>query len=373
MLMGFFFWSAVLVQLFFYGFVFSRLAFGRSESEYETKSGGKWQAVTVLICARNEAENLRRFLPYVLQQNYPDFEVVVVNDGSTDNTAAVLNDLAKNNTRLHIVTLNDDRQQRQLKGKKYALAAGIKASRNDILLLTDADCKPESDDWVALMAQAFEQESCEVVLGYSPYAKQGGFLNKLVQYETIYAAMQYLSLAILGMPYMGVGRNLSYRKKLYSKGGGFDNHGKLLSGDDDLFVNRMANKHNTKVSIHRSSFCTSIPPTSYGKWVRQKSRHVSTGKHYAPLHVVILFALYASHSLFYIGFFGLMASAGLSKLALGAAALRMGMMCFVFWGALKKLNHTDLLFFIPFLDFLFVLYYLAALPTSLTGFSRKWD
>jgi cellulose synthase/poly-beta-1,6-N-acetylglucosamine synthase-like glycosyltransferase len=234
-------------------------------------------AVSVIICARNEAENLKKNLPLILEQDYKNFEVIVVNDRSEDETEDVLNKLASKYSHLKISTVRDD--PKFTCGKKLALTLGIKASANEWLLLTDADCIPASKDWLSLMQRNFSQKT-EIVIGYGGYIKEPGLLNLIIRFETAFTALFYLGLAKAGKPYMGVGRNLAYRKSLFFRNNGFATHTALTSGDDDLFVNETATSENTVIEMHPDSFTWSSAETSYIDWYRQKKRHLSTGSRY---------------------------------------------------------------------------------------------
>lgn len=265
----------------------------------KNKNFDKEKPVSVIICAKNEADNLLQNLPIVLSQNYQTFEVIVVNDASTDNTAQVLILFKKLYANLRIITLEND-DNRNLKGKKYALSIGIKASSYDFLVLTDADCQPASSQWLQYMTLNNQIEANKyqknkqnpskekIILGYSPYFYHNTWLNACIQYETLLTAMQYLSYTIVGIPYMGVGRNLAYSKEIYQKNNGFLPHANLISGDDDLFISRAANRNNTFITLHPHSFCYSKPPETWQQWINQKQRHLSTPTHYKPLNQLLL-------------------------------------------------------------------------------------
>lgn len=233
--------------------------------------------VSVIICARNEAINLKQYLPSILGQDHPDFEVIVVNDCSEDETDMVLAELKTVYPRLKISTINKD--PRFLHNKKLAQLIGIKAAKNEILLLTDADCQPESETWLRQMTAPLA-DGKEIVLGYGGYFRAGGLLNSYIRYDTMFIAMQYTGLAMSGLPYMGVGRNLAYRKDLFMRGNGFSSHYHIPSGDDDLFVNANATAGNTSVVLGSGSFTRSVPATSLKQFIRQKRRHMTTANHY---------------------------------------------------------------------------------------------
>ena len=242
--------------------------------------------VSIVICARNEAISLQKNLPAILEQDYSDFEVIVVNDCSEDNTDMVIAELRQTYPHLRSTTINKDKKFTH--GKKLALAVGIKGAEHEWLILTDADCKPTSKNWIYSMQHNFSEDA-SIILGYGGYRRRKGLLDKFIRFDTLYIAMQYLGLAISGKPYMGVGRNLAYRKSLFFKSKSFSQHSHLLSGDDDLFINQVATKNNTKVELHKDSQVVSEPVRTWRKWMQQKRRHLTT------------FSYYRSGSKFYLG------------------------------------------------------------------------
>ncbi|MBK6346657.1 MAG: glycosyltransferase [Bacteroidales bacterium] len=273
---------ALLIQLIYYWFIFSRLAF-YNESKRGVKEPG--EPVSVIICAKNEYHNLVRFLPIVLSQNYPEFEVVVVNDASDDDTYYLLRELADKYPHLKLVNITQNLNF--FTGKKFPLSIGIKSAKYELVLLADADCYPSGPDWIESMQSAFTGKT-EIVLGYGPYAPQPGILNKIIRFDTLMVAVQYMSLALAGMPYMGVGRNLAYRKSLFFNIGGFVKHYKISSGDDDLFINQVARGSNTRIQPLAAAHTYSKSKQTFGAWFRQKKRHLTTGRLYRPAHKFVL-------------------------------------------------------------------------------------
>jgi cellulose synthase/poly-beta-1,6-N-acetylglucosamine synthase-like glycosyltransferase len=248
--------------------------------------------VSVLVCAKNEAENLKQFLPLILEQNYPDadWELVVVNDGSTDNSEDILQTLCNAYPRLKVHTI-PTAQKKSLPGKKYALAAGLKVCQHELVLLTDADCYPASQNWIASMVAVYQQKQAIrssgkgiFVLGYGSYRSASGILNWFVRWETINTFVQYASWARIGKPYMGVGRNLMYEKtpvlQLLQEASFLAHFSRTASGDDDLIVSALAGKDNVAVAYEPDAHTISIAPATWKTWWRQKTRHVSSGKHY---------------------------------------------------------------------------------------------
>ncbi len=252
--------------------------------------------ISVIIAAHNEAENLKNFLPKVLEQDYPRFEVIVINDRSEDDTETVLAILKEQYPHLRSTIIKDKGKLKH--GKKLAITLGIKAAQYDYVLLTDADCEPLSPNWISEMVSGLS--SSDVVLGYGPYFEEKGLLNKLIRYETSSIALQYMGFAKASVPYMGIGRNLAYKKDLFIKHRGFVSHAHLRSGDDDLFINEVSSKASFSYNISPDSFMYSVPETKWKHWVRQKQRHLSTFSRYKKKHLLLLSMETYSRVLFYL-------------------------------------------------------------------------
>jgi len=256
-------------------------------------------AVSVIICAKNEDENLTEFLPKVLTQDYPDFEVIVVNDCSYDNTENVIDEFAKIFPNLRKANIKEDAYYKH--GKKFAMLVGIKAAKNSHLLFTDADCYPATNQWLKEMAAGFTNER-EIVVGYGAYEKQKGMINTLIRFDAFIIAVQYLSSAIKNKPYMGVGRNLAYTKELFFREKGFSKHYHINSGDDDLFVNQAGNSINTNVCVDKEAITYSKPKKTFKQWNIQKTRHLTTAPLYTPASKSKIIFNYFSQYFFYFAY-----------------------------------------------------------------------
>jgi cellulose synthase/poly-beta-1,6-N-acetylglucosamine synthase-like glycosyltransferase len=355
-----------VIQLFYYLYFFRRLAF------YKEKKNGATpvQGVSIIISARNEELNLANNLPSVLQQEFHSpTEVIVVNDNSTDNSAAVLNSLISRFS--HFKIINMDGVEKSLAGKKIPLSMGIKESNNDFLLLTDADCVPASHAWLTKMMKPFTNE-IEIVLGYGAYKKENSFLNKLIRFETFHTAIQYLSFALAGKPYMGVGRNLAYRRKVFEKAGGFSSISQIAGGDDDLFINKVANSKNTAITIDPDAFTYSEPKRTWKDWMSQKSRHYSVSKYYRNSDKFLLGLYTGSHFVFYL----------LLIVCLFVSDYRVALFVFftrlivvgIIWNkAMKRLKEQDLFPLFIFWDVFLFVYYLVFAPVLLKKPGKSWN
>lgn len=262
---------AWLIQLFYMFNYFLRA------SHVTPKSETKLNPVSVVISARNEEKNLMQNIPIIMDQDHPDFELVIVNDSSWDDTEAILKAISLRYPRIKVVNLDEEKQNMQ--GKKFALTLGIKAAKHDIILVTDADCFPKSNSWIREMTGHINEKK-QLVLGFSPYERHPGWLNRIIRFDTLMIGAHYMGFAKAGRPYMGVGRNLAYTKELFFKVGGFKSHYGIVSGDDDLFVNQVATSHNTLVVAAPESQTLSEPKGNWQSWFVQKRRHFTTIPHY---------------------------------------------------------------------------------------------
>lgn len=339
------------IQLLYYLFVFRKLAFFKPG----LKEKSQQHPVTVVVCARDEAANLAKNLPGVLVQTYATtHEVIVVNHNSQDETQYLLEELRKTFKNLQAVNLIQE--AKGIPGKKYPLSIGIKEARHEIILLTDADCVPASEFWMQKMQDGYD-EGIDIVLGYGAYYKKPGLLNKLIRFETFHSALQYFSYALSGTPYMGVGRNLSYKKEIFFKNKGFSSINHVASGDDDLFISMVASKKNTNVVVDKDAATLSEPETSFAGWIRQKARHYTTGKFYKPVHKFLLGAYSLTHFLFYPAFI-LSAVFYDWKLALSVFAIRFLIQALIYYKSMKKLDESDLFGWWWLLDIWMFFYYI---------------
>lgn len=354
------------IQLLYLLIFFSRVAFFKPKKRTRIQQ----HPVSVIVCARDEDENLARNLPALLVQEYPTtYEVVAVNDNSVDDSKYILQELKKTfKDRLEVVNLSQE--AKMISGKKFPLSMGIKESHHEILLLTDADCVPASEHWVEKMQEAYD-EGIEIVLGYGGYLKRPGLLNRLIRFETFHTAIQYLSYAMAGIPYMGVGRNLSYKKDLFFRNKGFSSINNIPGGDDDLFINKTATKKNITIVIDKDAATLSIPKNTWKQWLRQKKRHFSTAKYYKPIHKFLL-GLYSFSHFFIYPLFILSAIFFNWELALVVYGVRFIAQAIIYFFAMKKLNEKDLWVWLLFLDIWMFFYYIIFASALFKKAPRSW-
>jgi glycosyltransferase involved in cell wall biosynthesis len=339
------------IQIFYYLFFFARLAFFKPK----IKNISQTHPVSVIICSRDEAGNLVKNLPGSLVQKYrTTHEVIVVNDNSFDESKYILEEYQRTFKQLHLVELKQE--ARFIPGKKFPLSVGIKTAKYEIVLLTDADCVPASEFWIEKMQEGFD-DGIEIVLGYGALHKKKGFFNKIVRWETFHTAIQYLSYARSGMTYMGVGRNLCYKKTVFFRHKGFSAHNHVPGGDDDLFINKASTKNNTAIVIDKDAFTLSEPATTWKQWVRQKTRHYTTSKYYKGVHKFLLglyaFSLFLFYPLFITSLFLFD-----WRWVLIAFGLRFVIQAIIIFKTTKKLDEKDLFPLFVFFDVWMFFYYL---------------
>ena len=347
-----------------YYILFSKFSFlTSSEIKPETN-----YPVSLIVCAKNEAENLKNHIPLWLEQDHQDFELILIDDASVDDSLEVMESFQADNPEIQIVKVKNN--EAFWANKKYALTLGLKRAKNQRLLFTDADCKPASKDWLATMTAQFSEEK-QLILGYGAYEKTGGLLNCFIRFETLMTALQYFAYAKANIPYMGVGRNLAYTAKLYYDNKGFMSHIKLPSGDDDLFVNEAATPTNTTICISEKAFTYSIPKKTWKAWWLQKKRHITTSKHYKPIHKFLLGLFYTSNVLFWILSIAAFVFTDW-KIAAALVLFRLVFQYIIVGKAAVKLHAKDLIAFIPFFELFLVCYQMSIFISNSRTKQSRW-
>ncbi len=337
----------VFIQMFYYMGVFRLFSFDKPK-----KKSNKQIPVSVIVCAKNEQENVLKFIPLLAEQNYSDFEIILIDDASSDETLDIFEAFEKQYTNIRIVKVQNN--EAFWGNKKFALTLGIKASSKENLLFIDADCYPTSKNWITEMSSHFSPEKT-IVLGYGAYEKiPSSFLNKIIRYETLLTAVQYFSWSKIGKPYMGVGRNLAYHKNEFFKVDGFKNHLKVRSGDDDLFINEVANSLNTTICYSKNSFTYSAPKTSFQDWINQKRRHISTAIYYKFFDRAQLSLFFTSQILFILLPIALLMFQFQWIIVICLIGFRYICNWIIIGYAAKKLNEKDVILWYPIIEIILI-------------------
>lgn len=357
--------GVTVIQLLYYVLVFGKFSFSKIQ-----KNNPKRIPISVIVCAKNEAEQVKKFVPLLAEQNYPEFEIVLIDDSSSDNTLDLFEEFEKQYSNIKLVKVQNN--EAFWGNKKFALTLGIKAAKNDYLLFTDADCYPTSKEWIKEMSSNFTLKKT-IVLGYGAYEKiPGSFLNKLIRFETLLTATQYFGWAKIGKPYMSVGRNLAYKREEFFRVNGFIDHMKLRSGDDDLFVNQASNAENTTVCFSKESFTYSKPKTSFKKWFDQKRRHVSTATYYKFFDRFQLALFFFSQLSFLILAIILLAFQYQWMIVLPIVLFRYLFTWTSLGYAANKLNEKDVIYWFPIMEMALIFTHLNVFFTNIFSKPVHW-
>ena len=326
--------------------------------------------VSIVIAARNELHNLKKLLPALYRQNHQEFEIIVVDDRSEDGTAEFLQQESENVGLKNLIPIKIDHLEENIDGKKFALTKGIELANYGIIQLIDADCIPVSDAWLKTMSSNFERDT-SIILGYSQYKKYPGWLNYFIRFETLLTGMQYASMAIWGSPYMGVGRNLSFKKDFFIKKGGYKDFMNVVGGDDDLFVNRYANAKNTKMVIGKEALVMSEPKQSKMEYMAQKERHLSVGKLYSKKDKIILGIFSLSNIVSWLTFIPLILTVYPLPI-IGVLLTRFVLLSYVFKKVSRKFGEEFNATGVPVLDLIYQYYFIIIGSKALLSKRTEW-
>jgi len=361
----YFFIAVVAIQLFYYLIVFAKFSFAKAQ-----QINAQNIPISVIVCAKNEEENVIKYIPILADQNYSNYEIVLIDDASSDETLEIFEEFEKTYSNIKLVKVKNN--EAFWGNKKYALTLGIKAATKDHLLFTDADCYPTSKDWITAMSSQFTSEKT-IVLGYSGYEKiANSLLNKIIRFETLLTAIQYFSWAKIGKPYMGVGRNLAYKKEEFFNVNGFIDHIQIRSGDDDLFINQAANSDNTTICYNPESFTYSAPKNTFKEWFNQKRRHVATAVHYKAFDQIQLGLFFFSQLLFFILPIPLLAFQFQWIIVLSIIGFRYLITWLVLGFAAGKLKEKDVMYWYPFIEIILIFTQINIFITNLFSKPAHW-
>ncbi len=351
---------ALGLQLFYILIIFGKVSFFYKEKAIKSDFSHQ-EGVTVIVAAHNEKENLKTLIPALFAQQYSSFDVMIINDRSNDGTKKLLEKMMSIYPQLRTVTVKYT--PKHLTSKKYAMTLGIKVAKNDVLLLTDADCVPRSSKWIELMTAPLRLDKKTFSLGYSQYKSQKGLLNRWIQYETLWTGLQYFSFALWNAPFMGVGRNLAYRRSFFMEQNAFKDLWHIECGDDDLFVNRHANGKNTSVVVDPESITLSIPKTTWKSYFTQKKRHFHAGKYYRSIDKKKIGFYTFSHLLFWVSGLALLLLLGFGQnweqffVIIGIVTVRSILLTSVFTSARKNIEGRNKVFWTTLYDVMYVVYF----------------
>jgi hypothetical protein len=303
---------------------------------------------------KNDVNHLKNLNDVINQKGLE--ELVLVDDFSNLETKKEINGI--NSERIIKIHASFDAP-----GKKQALTEGINASASENIVVSDVDCIPASNNWGFKMSEPLEN-GYDLVLGYGPYQKKPGILNKFIRFETHMTAIQYFAYSMVNLPYMGVGRNMAYKKELFKKHNGFEKFGHLASGDDDLFVQSALSKAKVIAVLDQEAFTYSDPKTTLVSFLKQKQRHVTTATSYNLFHKISLGLFAFSHIMFYLLVI-ILCFTGDCEFPIKTYFLTIIPIWGLYLMISTKFKEGDLRFWFPFLDFIYFIYMVVLFPAVL--------
>jgi glycosyltransferase involved in cell wall biosynthesis len=355
----------LMLTLFIYWVSFyAAYTFGEKADKTENTSP---EPISVIISCKNAEKTIEKTIYSILSQKYVDFELIIIDDFSTDQTVSIVQKIQ--DSRIILLSAKVD-----VAGKKAALTQAIQSAKNEILLFTDADCIPASTQWIKSMAQTlFQIPETEVVLGYGPMNKKNTWINKFARYETWLTAVQFFSYAIFKMPYMGVGRNLMYKKSAFLRVNGFNHHEDVASGDDDLFISSVANRRNITVNMDPNAFVYSEAKDQLATFFRQKTRHISTSVRYKLAHQVLLSIFAAAQSgIYLVLILGLIMNVFHLQTIFFILLSKWIMQSLLHYQWMQRLDSKDLWLLFPILDIMMSVYYFIVSCFSIFRNKNTW-
>lgn len=337
----------------YYGLIWLRVGCCKKDVvTRKTGGGASHPSVSVVMVVHNEAEYLKKSLPYLLEQDYPDFEVVVVDYTSTDDTHFVLRVCSENYPQLKPITIKHDVNMFQ--GRKYPLSIGIKSAKKEVILLTDAESTPRTFDWIRRMVEGY-RGGAEIVEGYNLVKSNGKLLGAFQQYENMVYNASYLGAAMMGKPYTASGRNLSYRRDFFFKSGGFISHYSIPDGDDDLFVNQNANSRNTSLVLNSDAVVESEARSTFHQWHLDRSHRLYTRRYYG-LKDKLMLSIYPLSQIVFLAALVLLFVGQIFpwEILLGVLLLKIIWQIVCLIPIAKKFEIKRIHFFAPFFEFYFL-------------------
>lgn len=337
----------------------------------QSKNGRKTKIntpVSVIIFGKDQGENLLKLLPSILEQEHSVFEIVLINNSSSDETNDIIQSFSEKHTAIKVVEVENN--EAFWASKKYALTLGIKASSYDHLLFTNASCNPVSKNWISEMSKNFTSKK-EIILGYKKYQKENSLMNIFVRFENLISAIKCFGFAKKGFPYMAFEGNLAYKKATFFKVKGFINHMKINAGLENLFIKDAANKENTTFCLSENSFTETSAPKLFSKWFSDKKEAAFIKKKYKYKHRLLLDVFAFTKIIFYVLAITLFFTYPY-KIILSIVLFYFILNYILIGFSAKKLKEPQIIFFLPFLEIGLMLFQISIFIANLTSKPTHW-
>lgn len=346
--------ALILIQALYYILVFGKVSsFVSKKKKQKEEPSETLPAVSVVIATKNEEFFLKENLGLFLEQDYPEFEVIVVNDASTDDTQYVLKAFSKLYPRLNVVNIVEN--VNKFKGRKFPISLGVKAAKHDRIILAGADCVPSGFDWLKSIVGGFSGGK-ELVLGYVALSNAKSLAGKIMQYDNVTTTMNYMGLGLSGLAYRGNGKNLAFSKNLFFSVGGFTKHYNYTLGEDDIFVSQVATRRNTTVVLSKESVLSCSAKKKYRTWKDEKKRRLSIHKFRGIFPRTLLSTVPLTTFLIYIGVIISALCAFPYQYLIAALAIKFIIQTVAYLKACRHLNVKAIFLFAPLFELYFLLF-----------------
>lgn len=323
-----------------------------------TSQDASQPGVSILVYSHNEAESLARNLPVLLSQNYPNYEVIVLDDNSRDGTQDVLTMMDQRSDRFFHSRI--DEKARAMSHRKLAVLLGTKAAHYDLILMTHAECLPSSADWVGNMVRHFANPAVEIVLGPVVYERRSNFLSRFCEFDLLQRLLMMLGITLSVKPFAGWGQNLAFRKSTFyaNRSQGFQRHLKIQPGEDDLFVADVAREGNVAVEFQSASVVSDQSKPLFLSWSMERLNRGFTSRLYSWNSAIVKLVDYLTRyltvvpgwALIVYTLYNVLLAEGVHKMSLVvllavliALLVRAGLMIYTFWGSAKVLKQRPML------------------------------
>lgn len=344
----------LFTQIIYYFCVYGKLIFNKKKTTIaKTADNEDLPPVSVIIATKNEEFYLKDKLAFFLEQDYPEFEVIVVNDASTDDSEYILKAFSKIYPHLKVVNIVEN--VNKFRGKKFPISLGIKSAKYDHLVLSCADCEPRGFNWLRAMASHFDSKN-SIVLGFGAYTKRKGLFNALLQYDNITTAMNYIGLALSGHAYRGDSKNIAYKKELFYSTSGFTKHYNITLGEDDIFIKDIATAKNITVAMEPESFVTSSSKRTFKDWKGEKKNRIATFRHYKTSTKILLNLLPTTTFLFYALAITLFVLSFPYQYLILALLLKFIPQTIIYFKACRRLDTKRIFIFAPLFEIYFLFF-----------------
>lgn len=358
----YFFVACLAIQLIYYIFFLSILLNNKKEKEYDLKP------ISVILYVKNSELYLEKNIDYFINQKYPKFEILLVNNASSDNTDIILEKLSEKHKSLRII--NVENNESFWGNKKYTYTLAIKAAKYEHLIFSEIDCKPVSENWIHEINKSFSSKKT-IILGYKRLLKTSSLFNLIIRFDNLLESIKSFSFTKINSPYSADSRNYAFTKKDFYRVNGFINHIKIKNGKEDLFVKDAKQKYNSAYTLSDESFVESSKSLSFKEWFLNKKNSNLLKRHYSFKNQFLLNAFsFSKVFLYFLTIILLLIHDWkIILIIFSSYIIFQSVITFIIN---RKFKETSIFYLSPILDFLLVLFQISIFISNLISKPPNW-